>query len=294
MGKPIFIAGPTASGKSAVAKEVAIKKGGEIISVDSMQVYSSLNIGTAKPTAEERESVTHHLVDDIEIDEAFDAAKFVDSTSAAIKKIAQPIFCGGTGLYFQAWLQGLGASPGGEPKLRAELEGEETEALLQELQRKDPETHAKIDRKNRRRIVRAVEVIRLTQKPFSEQRAEWSGKAPENFFVLAREREDLRKRINVRVEAMFKAGLVAETCSLRSALEANAVARQALGYRQVIEHLQGERDLPDTVARVKSRTWQFARRQMTWFRKMTGTRSLNVMPDEAPIITAQRIVDQLT
>ena len=93
---------------------------------------------------------------------------------------------------------------------------------------------------------------------------------------------------------MFKAGLVAETCSLRSALEGNAVARQALGYRQVVEHLQGERDLPDTVTRVKSRTWQFARRQMTWFRKMTGTRSLNVMPDEAPIITAQRIVDQLT
>ena len=178
--------------------------------------------------------------------------------------------------------------------MRAELEGVETEALLQELQRKDPETHAKIDRKNRRRIVRAVEVIRLTQKPFSEQRAEWSGKAPANFFVLARDREDLRKRINTRVEAMFKAGLVAETCSLRSALEANAVARQALGYRQVIEHLQGERDLPDTVARVKSRTWQFARRQMTWFRKMTGTRSLNVMPDEAPKITAQRIVDQLT
>ena len=294
MGKPIFIAGPTASGKSAVAKEVAIKKGGEIISVDSMQVYSSLNIGTAKPTEEERAAVTHHLVDAIEIDEAFDAAKFVDSTSAVIKKIAQPIFCGGTGLYFQAWLQGLGASPGGEPKLRAELEGEETEALLQELQRKDPETHAKIDRKNRRRIVRAVEVIRLTQKPFSEQRAEWSEKAPENFFVLAREREDLRKRINVRVEAMFKAGLVAETCSLRSALEANAVARQALGYRQVIEHLQGERDLPHTEGRVKSRTWQFARRQMTWFRKMHGARPMKVTPDEEPIITAQRIIEQLS
>ena len=142
--------------------------------------------------------------------------------------------------------------------------------------------------------MRAVEVIRLTQKPFSKQRAEWRGNTPENFFVIAREREDLRKRINARVEVMFEAGLVAETCSLRSALEANAVARQALGYRQVIEHLQGERDLPDTVARVKSRTWQFARRQMTWFRKMDGTRILNVPPEEAPIITAQRIVEQLT
>ncbi len=294
MGKPIFIAGPTASGKSAVAMEVAIKKGGEIISVDSMQVYCGLDIGTAKPTEEERAAVTHHLVDAIEIDEAFDAAKFVKFTTTTIKKIAQPIFCGGTGLYFQAWQQGLGASPGGEPKLRSELEGLETEALLQELQRKDPETHAKIDAKNRRRIVRAVEVIRLTGRPFSAQRAAWSGKAPENFFVLSREREDLRKRINARVEAMFKAGLVAETCSLRSALEGNAVARQALGYRQVIEHLQGERDLPATVARVKSRTWQFAKRQMTWFRKIDGTRTLNVPPEEAPIITARRIVEQLT
>ncbi|MCH2378201.1 MAG: hypothetical protein MK236_02145, partial [Pedosphaera sp.] len=95
-------------------------------------------------------------------------------------------------------------------------------------------------------------------------------------------------------DAMFEDGLVKETCSLRSALEANAVARQALGYRQVIEHLQGERDLPDTVARVKSRTWQFARRQMTWFRKMDGTCTLNLTPDEAPTIIAQRIVDQLT
>jgi len=164
MGKPIFIAGPTASGKTAVAMEVAKKKGGEIISVDSMQVYRGLDIGTAKPTAEERAAVTHHLIDAIEIDEAFDAAKFVELTTTEIGKIVQPIFCGGTGLYFQAWQQGLGASPGREPKLRAELEGEETEVLLQELQRKDPETHAKIDRKNRRRIVRAVEVIRLTKK----------------------------------------------------------------------------------------------------------------------------------
>ena len=142
--------------------------------------------------------------------------------------------------------------------------------------------------------MRAVEVIRLTNKPFSGQRGAWEERASENFFVISREREDLRIRINARVEGMFEAGLVAETCSLRSALEANAVARQALGYRQVIEHLQGERDLPDTVARVKSRTWQFARRQRTWFRKMTGSRSLNVVPDEAPKITAQRIVDQLT
>ena len=294
MGKPIFIAGPTASGKSAIGKEVAIKTGGEIISVDSMQVYRVLDIRTAKPTAEERAAVKHHLVDTNEIEEAFNAAKFVAHAKEEIKKIRQPIFCGGTGLYFKAWLQGLGEAPAGNPELRTELEGTETEKLLKELQQKDPETYAKIDKRNRRRIVRAVEVVRLTNKPFSKQRGVWEEGEGKNFFVISREREDLRKRIDARVDGMFEAGLVAETCSLRSGLEASAVARQALGYRQVIEHLQGERDLPNTVARVKSRTWQFARRQMTWFRKMTGSRSLNVMPDEAPEITAQRIVDQLT
>jgi len=294
VGVPIFIAGPTASGKSATAVEIGIKKKGEIISVDSMQIYKSLDIGTAKPTTEERAAVEHHLVDAIELDQAFNAARFVRLTSALIAKIKQPIFCGGTGLYFQAWLQGLGESPGGSAVLRAELEEMDMEMLLAELQQKDPDTHAAIDVKNRRRIVRAVEVIRLTGKPFSKQRAKWTKQPVENFFVIEREREDLRRRIDARVDAMFEAGLVEETCSLRLALNANTVARQSLGYRQVIEHLQGERDLPHTVARVKSRTWQFARRQMTWFRKMHGARPLKVTPDEEPIITAQRIIEQLS
>ncbi len=294
MGKPIFIAGATATGKSAVAMEVATRRRGEIISVDSMQVYSGLDVGTAKPTPKERAAVKHHLVDALKIEETFDAARFIELTKGVIEKIKQPIFCGGTGLYYKAWLQGLGDSPRGTPKLRANLETQETKILLAELQQKDPNTYEGIDKKNRRRIVRAVEVIRLTGETFSGQRAEWTNEAPENFFVLEREREDLRGRIDARVDAMFKGGLVAETCSLRSALEANAVARQALGYRQVIEHLQGERNLPDTVARVKARTWRFARRQMTWFRKMNGTRTLKVASDEGPTIIAQRIVDQLT
>ena len=138
-----------------------------------------------------------------------------------------------------------------------------------------------------------MEVIRLTGKPFSQQRAEWTGQAPENFFLLEREREDLHTRIDERVGAMFAAGLVAETCSLRSALEVNAVAAQALGYRQVIEHLQGERDLPETEALVKSRTWKFARRQKTWFRKMKGAINLMVAASEQPAETAKRIIEKL-
>ena len=293
MGKPIFIAGPTASGKSAVAQEVAQLLDGEIISVDSMQVYRGLNLGTAKPTEAERAAVPHHLIDTLELSETYDAAKFAAEAGQHEGKFERPIFCGGTGLYFQAWLEGLGEAPKGKPELRAELEEMNTEALVAELREKDPETHAAIDLHNRRRLVRAVEVIRLTGKPFSKQRAEWTGQAPDNFFLLEREREDLRARIDERVEAMFAAGLVAETCSLRPALEANAVASQALGYRQVIEHLQGERDLPNTVALVKSRTWKFARRQMTWFRKMKGTISLAVASDEQPEATARRIIEQL-
>ena len=293
MGQPIFIAGQTASGKSAVALVLAQLQGGEIISVDSMQVYRGLNLGTAKPTAEDRAAVPHNLIDTLEVSETFDAAKFAAEAGRLVGKIDLPIFCGGTGLYFQAWIEGLGEAPKGKPELRAELEAMTTETLVAELREKDPETHAAIDRHNRRRLVRAVEVIRLTGKPFSEQRAEWTGQAPDNFFLLEREREDLRQRIDERVDAMFAAGLVKETCSLRPALEANAVAAQALGYRQVIEHLQGERDLPNTVALVKSRTWKFARRQMTWFRKMKGTISLAVASNEQPEATARRIIEQL-
>ena len=293
MGKPIFIAGPTASGKSAVALEVAKIQKGEIISVDSMQVYRGLNLGTAKPTKAERAAVPHHLIDTLELSETFDAAKFAAEAGQLEGKIERPIFCGGTGLYFQARLEGLGEAPRGNPEQRAELEEMSTEALVAELREMDPETHAAIDQHNRRRLIRAVEVIRLTGKPFSEQRAEWTGQSPENFFLLEREREDLRQRIDERVDAMFAAGLVAETCSLRSALEANAVAAQALGYRQVIEHLQDERDLPNTVALVKSRTWKFARRQMTWFRKMKGTISILVAANETPEATARRIIEKL-
>ena len=168
------------------------------------------------------------------------------------------------------------------------------ETLVSELLEHDPATHATIDRRNRRRVVRAVEVIRLTGKPFSEQRAKWTGQAPPNFFLLERDRGDLRDRIDTRVDAMIAAGLVAETCSLRSALEGNPVAQQALGYRQVIGHLNDEQGLPETVALVKSRTWQFARRQMTWFRKLQGAHMLTIPANEPAEETARRLIEQLT
>ena len=294
MGEPVFIAGPTASGKSAVALEVAQRLKGEIISVDSMQVYRGLDLGTAKPSAEERAAVPHYLIDILDLTQSFDAASFVACLESITPKIKRPIFCGGTGLYFRAWLEGLGDAPQANAILRTELEAMGLETLVAELLEHDPATHETIDRQNRRRVVRAVEVIRLTGKPFSEQRAEWTGQVPANFFMVERDREDLRQRIDTRVDVMFAAGLVAETCSLRSALEGNPVAQQALGYRQVIGHLNGEQGLPETVALVKSRTWQFARRQMTWFRKLHGSHTLAVPANEPVAETAQRLIEQLT
>ena len=293
MNPPLFIAGSTASGKSAIAMELARQQGGEIISVDSMQVYRGLDIGTAKPSAAEQDAVPHHLIDCATLEETFDAAQFVEAVDQRIPEMEQPIFCGGTGLYFQAWHEGLGTAPSADPAVRAELEAMTPEERQEELAAADPETYATIDRENSRRVVRALEVIRLTGQPFSKQRAQWENTAPANFFLIEREREDLRTRIENRVEAMFAAGLVEETCSLRAALEGNPVAQRALGYRQVIGHLQGEQDLPETVALVKSRTWQFARRQKTWFRRLQGAEIMAVSTDEEPAETAKRILNKV-
>ena len=277
---PIFLAGPTAVGKSEIALALAEKIGGEIISVDSMQVYRGLDIGTAKPSAEERKKIPHHLIDVVGLNETFDAAKFIQLAKRAEQEIQSrgrvPIFCGGTGLYFSAYLQGLGDAPPANPTLRAELQAAPLQDLLRELEERDPATYEKIDRQNPRRVIRAVEVIRLTGKPFSAQRAEWKSKvqSPKSkvLFGLAREPKYLQERINARVDKMFRDGLIAETEKLlKRGLAENKTAMQSLGYRQVVEHLRGEprkfSGLEETIELVKIRTRQFAKRQMTWFRR---------------------------
>jgi tRNA dimethylallyltransferase len=276
MKSPIFIAGPTAVGKSEIALALAEQLGGEIISADSMQVYRGLDIGTAKPSPAERARVPHHLIDICNLTESFDAAQFIRLAQTAIAEIQSrnrvPVFCGGTGLYFKAFLSGLGEAPSANPELRAELEAASFESLLGELRERDPEAYEKIDKQNPRRVIRAVEVIRLTGKKFSEQRAEWkaeSGKRKaENFFCINRQPADLHARINLRVDEMFQRGLVDETCGLlQHGLEQNKTAMQAIGYRQVVEHLRGEHNLAETIEQVKIRTRQFAKRQLTWFRR---------------------------
>ena len=291
MKSPIFIAGPTAAGKSEIALALAEQLGGEIISADSMQVYRGLDIGTAKPSPAERARVPHHLIDICNLTESFDAAQFIRLAQKAVAEIQSrgrvPVFCGGTGLYFKALLSGLGEAPSANPELRDELEAASFESLLGELRERDPEAYEKIDKQNPRRVIRAVEVIRLTGKKFSEQRAEWKAEGgkrkAENFFCINRPPADLHARINARVDAMFARGLVDETRELlRRGLEQNKTAMQAIGYRQVAEHLRGEHPLAETIEQVKIRTRQFAKRQLTWFRRQLDPEWIELKPDEPP------------
>ena len=306
--QPVLIAGPTAAGKSEIALCLAGQLGGEIISVDSMQVYRGLDIGTAKPSPADRARVPHHLIDILDLTESFDAAQFARLAHRAVAEVQSrgrvPILCGGTGLYFKAFLDGLGDAPSADAKLRAELEAMPLEKLLEELREHDPAAYERIDRKNPRRVVRAVEVLRLTGRPFSEQKSRWGETTGEpgkfgmrrrvgalesgdmsphsKVFCFTRSSDNLRKRIDARVDAMFARGLVDETRELlKHGLAENKTAMQAIGYRQVVEHLRGERALEETIELVKIRTRQFAKRQLTWFRAQKNLEWIELKPDES-------------
>jgi tRNA dimethylallyltransferase len=293
--RPLVLAGPTASGKSEVALLLAEQLGGEIISVDSMQVYRGLDIGTAKPTAVERRRVPHHLIDVIELSESFDVAQFVRLATDAVASIRSrgkvPILCGGTGLYFKAFLAGLGEAPPADAKLRLELESIPLANLLEELRQRDAATFERIDRQNPRRVIRAVEILRLTGKPI--QRADWAAANPNTIrgYGLTRPASELHARINARVDAMFARGLVDETRQLLArGLESNQTAMQAIGYRQVAEHLRGLRPLAETIELVKIRTRQFAKRQMTWFRRHAQLEWIRCEPGEPAQAVAARLI----
>ena len=247
-----------------------------------MQVYRGMDIGTSKASATDRAAIPHHLLDVVEVRESFDAAQFVRRATDAVQEIHRrgrvPIFCGGTGLYFQAYLQGLGEAPPSAPGVRSQLRELPLPDLLRELQLRDPEAFQAIDRSNPRRVIRALEVIRLTGKKFSEQRAQWSsslqsseeqaGATKSLFIVLTRAHDDLRHRIENRVRAMFSQGLVAEVETLlQQGFRENETALQAIGYRQVVDYLDGNKSLEETETLIVRKTANYAKRQMTWFRR---------------------------
>jgi tRNA dimethylallyltransferase len=268
--------GPTASGKSALAEALAARLPAEIVSVDSAQVYRGMDIGTAKPTAAEQELVRHWLVDVAAPDERYTLAAFVDAARDAIADIDArgrlPIVAGGTGQYVWALLEGWRV-PRVPPdaELRAELDAlavrEGSGAVAARLRAVDAASAESIDPRNVRRMVRAIEVTSATGRPFSAWRTK--GDAPAATIVgVESPREELYRRIDARVDGMIAAGLVDEVRSLIAAgYGCRLPAMSGIGYRQICEHLAGERTLEDAVARIKTETHRLARMQHTWFRR---------------------------
>ena len=297
----IFLVGATAVGKSAVALELAKLIGAEIVSADSMQVYRGMDIGTAKPTKEERAVAPHYLIDVCEVDEPFDVKQFVDLTSATLAEISSrgktPLIVGGTGLYVRALRRGLFEGPSRNPKLRERLEKMTAAELFDELQRVDPLTAKAIDRNNPRRLVRALEVFHETGKPIAGLQKEWkTAKVPQQArndsfgICLDRLREDLYERIERRIDEQIAAGWVEEVRQLlKRGLEKNPTAMQAAGYRELAAHLHGELLLDEAVTLIKTRTRQLAKRQMTWFRREPQLDWIEIGRDEIPANTARRI-----
>lgn len=286
----IVLVGPTAVGKSSMALTVAERVGGEIIAADSMQVYRGLDIGTAKPSADEQRRVPHHLLDLVEPSQPFTAADYVRLASAAIVDIRArgriPIMVGGTGLYVRALFRGLVDGPGEMTPLRETLYQEAARvgaaALHQKLDTIDPEAAAAIHPHDLFRVVRALEVSAVSGRPISTLRAEACRNyrpvpGPVLKFGLERNRRELYQRIEARVEAMIAQGLVREVQGLLDRGYCPVLKPlRAIGYRHIIGHLNGQIGLDDAVASLKRDTRRYAKRQLTWFRHEDGIEWLPV------------------
>ncbi|HVK74965.1 MAG TPA: tRNA (adenosine(37)-N6)-dimethylallyltransferase MiaA [Kofleriaceae bacterium] len=280
MTRLVVIVGPTGAGKTRLAIELAERAGGEIVSCDSQQVYAGMDIGTGKATAAERARVPHHLLDIVEPDQDMTAARFVelaDATLADLTARGKPaIVCGGTGLYVRALLLGLFEGPPADPELRAALDAEArahgVPALWAQLAAVDPAIATRIDRNDQKRIVRALEVFRLTGEPMSvhQQRHDHRAVAPRYPHVLvglAPPRDRLYATIDARVDAMLAAGLLAEVEALRSRGYAPPLrSQQAIGYAELHDHLEGRSDLSRAIELVKRNSRRYARRQLSWYR----------------------------
>ncbi|MBE0614032.1 MAG: tRNA (adenosine(37)-N6)-dimethylallyltransferase MiaA [Burkholderiales bacterium] len=294
----ILLMGPTASGKSALALEIARRFPVEIISVDSAQVYRGMDVGTAKPAAKERAAVPHHLIDVIDPDQSYSAARFRTDAAQLMGEIAGrgriPLLAGGTMLYFKALREGLSNLPQADPAVRATIEAEARDkgwpTMHAELARIDAVTAAKLKPGDAQRIQRALEVFRITGKPLSAlQGARVHVAAPYRFIALAlvpAERVLLHRRIESRFEAMLAAGLVEELATLRGkyALNAGLPSMRCVGYRQAWEYLEGAYDRGMLRDRGIYASRQLAKRQLTWLRAMP---ELKVFDCFSPPLNAQ-------
>ncbi len=296
----LVIGGPTASGKTALSVALARCHGGEVVSADSMQMYRGMDIATAKPTPGERAGVPHHLLDILDPGQSFSVAEFASLARPVIDGIqsrgALPVLAGGTGLYISAIVDNLQFSPtAGDPALRQELYGiaqkEGNEALHRMLEEADPQAAAGIHPNNVGRVARALEIWRLTGKTMAQTaQASRTVPSPYRACVIAldfRDREELYRRIGLRVDRMLADGLVEEARALLGA-GLSSTAAQAIGYKELARYFSGEETLEEAVERIKRETRHYAKRQLTWFRKVAGVRWLYVddYPDGGGLLAA--------
>ena len=287
----LVITGPTAGGKEALALETALRIGGEIVSADSMKVYRGMDVGTAKPGADERRRVPHHLLDVADPGETFSTARWLELADAAVAEIAArgraPVVSGGTPLYLKALLEGLFKGPAADEsirrRLRAEAEARGAPALHRRLAKVDPASAGRIHPNDLRRIVRALEVWELAGRPISELQTQWGtrrGRYRPLIVAIRRTLEDLDRRIEARVRRMADAGLKEEVAALLARPEGLARGpRQALGYAEIVEHLDGRTTWRETVGAIVLHTRQFARAQLKWVRRFEGLVWLDAAPD---------------
>ena len=298
-----YLTGPTAGGKTEVAVELARTIGAEIVSLDSMALYRGMDLGTAKPAVEDRGGVPHHLIDVIEPQDEYSLAQYVAAAHGSIRRIKdrgrEVLFVGGTPLYLKGLLRGIFEGPSADWEFRRTLEREADRQgpgfLHARLVGVDPVSAKRLHPNDTRRLIRALEVFEKTGKPISQLQAQFKhGRSAVQcrVFVLDWPRQELYDRIDRRVERMFSAGLVDEVRRLLTLPGGlSKTAAQALGYREVIDHLHRGPGLPETIELVKTHTRQFAKRQLTWFRSLEECRFLPVASDIDPSEVARRIAE---
>ncbi len=298
-----FLTGATASGKTAVSLELANRLDAEIVSMDSMAIYRLMDVGTAKPSVEQRTAVSHHLIDIVDPDEMFSTSRYHEMAHAAVEEIwsrgKKVLFVGGTALYLKAILRGIFQGPPADWEFRKEVETDLNqfgdEYLHQRLQLVDPVSAHNLHPNDHRRIIRALEVFKTTGKPLSHLQLEFDqSTAAEDcrVFALRHARPILHQRIEQRVTTMFEKGLLDEVKEIRAKYATlSRTAAQAVGYKEALEYLDGQMTMEEAVERMRIRTRRFARHQETWFRGLTECRMVDLDSEFETDATVDRLME---
>ena len=309
MSFALAITGPTASGKTALSLALAERLGAEIISIDSMQIYKDMNIGTAKATAEERARIRHHMIDFLSPDESYSAEDYRASAMEVLRDIEQrgklPLFVGGTGLYMDTVMRGSDlTSPPSSDELKEKLlasatTDEEREALWQRLYEVDPESAEKTHKNNVRRVVRALEIYELTGKTKTYFDNLTKAQKPDVTVGMItldfHNRDNLYSRVDLRVDQMMEEGLLCEVSSLYTGgvLKKGTTAAQAIGYKEIISYIDGECTLDEAVDFLKLSTRRYAKRQLTWFRHNTDAKRLYIDREDGTMKDKDELLSEL-